>query len=166
MLLLPELSLIKSAILPAHTHNRKTLPGSSSIRLQSLFPTLSFPSIPTHLYTYPPSASHIAMPVNEFVIGIETEGFWKGKAGSNLPNSKVETKTFAEALVLCYNKIGKNMLRADFYHGSHPGHHEDPDNQKKWIVALDDAIGDLDLNIPGPEGCTYSTTLSAALTFA
>lgn len=162
MLLLPEFSLKKASNLPAHTHNEKFVQATSSIRLQFLSPTLSFPSIPTHLYTYPPSASHIAMPV-EFVIGIETEGFWKAKAGSNLPSNDVEPKTFAEALVPCYNKIGKNMLRADFSHGSHPGHHESSDDQEKWIVALDPAIGDLDLNIPGPEGRTYSTTLFAAL---
>lgn len=165
MLLLPESCLIKSSNLPVHTSNVKILQTFSSIRLQFPSPTLSYPLIPTLLYTYPSSASHNAMPVNEFVIGIETEGFWKGKAGSNLPSNDVETKTFAEALVPCYNKIGKNMLRADFSHGSHPGHHEDPGNQEKWIVALDHAIGDLDLNISMPEGRTYSTSLSAALPF-
>ena len=159
MLLLPESSLIKSPILPAYTHNPKVLQISSSIHLQFFSPTLSFSPNPIQLYTYPPSASQIAMPVQEFVIGIETEGFWKGKTGSKLPGDNVRKEDFAEALVLHYNKIRKGMLRTDFSHGSHPGHHEDPDNKERWIVALDDAIGFLDLENPMPEGCTYSTTL-------
>ena len=103
------------------------------------------------------------MSVNEFVIGIETEGFWKGKAGSNLPGLNVEKKRFAEALVPRYNQIRKDMLRADFSHDSHPGHYEDPDNKKRWIVALDDAIGALDLDSDLPEGRTYSTNLCGVI---
>ena len=99
------------------------------------------------------------MSVNEFFIGIETEGFWKGKAGSNLPDSNEPKKRFAEALVPHYNKIRKDMLREDFSHGSHPGHFEDPDNKEQWIVALDDAIGDFDLSSSPPEGRTYLITL-------
>ena len=99
------------------------------------------------------------MSVNKFTIGIETEGFWKGKAGSNLPGDHAEDKDFAEALVPCYNKIRKDKLRADFSHGSHPGHYEDPDNKQRWVVALDSAIGELSLGGPRPNGRTYSTTL-------
>ena len=99
------------------------------------------------------------MPVQEFVIGIETEGFWEAKEGPKRPGNNVGTKNFAEALVLHYNKIRKGMLRTDFSHGSHPGHHEDPDNEERWIVALDDAIGVFDLDKSMPEGCTYPTTL-------
>ena len=105
------------------------------------------------------------MSVNEFVIGIETEGFWKGKAGSDLPGLNVETKRFAEALVPRYNQIRKDMLRADFSHDSHPGHYEDPDNKKRWIVALDDAIGDFELGSENslPEGRTYSKNLCGVI---
>ena len=101
------------------------------------------------------------MSVNEFVIGIETEGFWKGKPGSNLPVDYVRPKRFAEALVPLYNKTRTDMLRADFSHGSHPGHYKDPENKKRWIIAIDDAIGDLDIDAEKslPEGRTYSTNL-------
>ena len=99
------------------------------------------------------------MSVNEFVIGIETEGFWKGKPGSNLPGNNADRKRFAEALVPRYNQIRKDMLRADFSHGSHPGHFEDPYNKNQWIVALDDAIGDFGLSSSFPEGRMYLTTL-------
>ena len=99
------------------------------------------------------------MSVNEFFIGIETEGFWKGKAGFNLPDKNADKKLFAGALVQRYNQIRKDMLRADFSHGSHPGHHEDPDKKNRWIVALDDAIGDFDLSVSPPEGRTYLKTL-------
>ena len=97
----------------------------------------------------------------EYFIGIETEGFWKGKTGCRLAGKDVNTKGFAEALVPCYNKIRKDLLRADFLHGSHPGHYESSgDDEGKWIVALDDAIGDLDLNSSsGLDGRTYSAIL-------
>lgn len=104
------------------------------------------------------------MQVNSFVIGIETEGYWNGKAGSKLPPNYADHRIFAQALVPWYNQIGKSVLRADFSHGSHPGHHEDSNNQSKWIVALDHGIGDLDLNVAVPEGRRYQTTLSAAFT--
>ena len=99
------------------------------------------------------------MHVEDFVFGIEIEGYWKGKAGSGLPGHKVDLKGFAEALVSRYNhKIGLDMLRAEFSYSSHPGHHED---FGKWTVAPDDAIGYLDLNSESSEldGSTYSTTL-------
>ena len=100
----------------------------------------------------------------EFFIGIETEGFWKGKAGSNLPgNEEDKKKDFAQALGSCYNKmIGRDLLRADFAHGSHPGHHGDPDNKNKWIVAIDHAIGELSIDAPWIEGRTYSSDSAAS----
>ena len=92
-----------------------------------------------------------------FLIGIETEGFWKGKEGLGLPPIGSETKKFAEALVSRYNKtIGKDLLRADFNHGSHPGHYHSSDGMDKWIVALDNGIGDKFLDgSKDIEGCVY-----------
>lgn len=160
MHLLPESSLIKSSI-PSGSYLQSKRSSNLFIHSSSVSFSyaISFSPIPIHLYTYPPPVPPMAMPVNEFFIGIETEGFWKGKAESNLPGLNVEKKHFAEALVLRYNHIRKDMLRADFSHGSHPGHYEDAGNKKQWIVALDDAIGDFDLSSSFPEGRTYSTTL-------
>ena len=118
-----------------------------------------------HLYTFKPLLSHTAMSVLEFIIGIETEGFWKGKAGSNLPGNDVKAQSFAEALVPCYNNIRKDLLRADFLHGSHPGHYQGSDDKCKWTIALDDAIGELDLNSSGLDGRTYSVILCRVTMF-
>ena len=98
------------------------------------------------------------MPVDQFFIGIETEGFWEGKAGSKLPSADAEIKSFAQALVHSYNNIRKDMLRADFSHGSHPGHFPASGDKQKWIVALDDAIGYFYFNNPMPTGRKYITT--------
>ena len=170
MLLLPEYSLIGSSNLASHTCNFKALRVCATGCLRLLPLLLHFPRTSTHLYTCLAIASHIAMAVIEFNIGIETEGFWKGKAGFNLPGNDVDPKIFAEALVLCYNKIRKDLLRADFSHGSHPGHPGDSDDERndderKWIVALDHAIGDLDLDRPPLEGRTYSAILSGVTIF-
>lgn len=160
MYLLPESSLIKSSV-PSGSYLQSKRSSNLFIHLSSFSVSygISFSPIPIHFYTYPPPVPPMAMPINEFLIGIETEGFWKGKAGSNLPGLNVEKKHFAQALVPRYNHIRKDMLRADFSHGSHPGHYEDPGNQKQWIVAIDDAIGDFGLSSSFPEGRTYSTTL-------
>lgn len=95
----------------------------------------------------------------EFFIGIETEGLWNGKAGLGLPPAAPESKPFAKALVSLYNaKIGDKLLRADFDHGSHPGHYDSPEGKDTWIVATDFAIGKRSLNhsFGGGEGRTYS----------
>ena len=105
------------------------------------------------------------MPFLEFIIGIETEGFWKGKAGYKLPGIDVKAQSFAEALVPLYNNIRKDLLRADFLHGSHPGHYEGPGDESKWIVALDHAIGDLNLNSSGLDGRTCSAILCGVTIF-
>ena len=163
MLLLPEYSHIKSAILPAQTCNPKVLLTSLLIHLQLLSLTLSYPLIPIYLYTYPPSAADIAMPVKTFIIGVEEEMLCNSRAGSNLPNfpnNDAGHKSFTIAAVESYKEIRKDKMCTDFEKGSHPGHDVKPENMKKWIAALDPAIGHPNLDSNNSyEARTYISTL-------
>ena len=104
------------------------------------------------------------MPVDKFSIGIENEGFWRGKADYDLPANYKDPKTFAHLIARLYKNVHEDHqdLHPDFTKESHPGH----GNPEKWLVCTDDAIGSSDNLLGGegkdekwPEGCTYSTTL-------
>ncbi len=102
----------------------------------------------------------------ELFIGIETEGFWKVKKGLDLGPVPADTESFARALTVRYNiNAGKNGLRADFSHGSHPGHYESASDKEEWIVATDSAIsGEMLDGSKSVEGRTCSQTLGSVFT--
>ena len=117
--------------------------------------------------SYRPFTSDIPLPGMELFIGIETEGFWKFKKGLDLGPVPADTESFARALTLRYNKenAGKNPLRADFSHGSHPGHYESASDKEEWIVATDSTIGGEMLDgSKSVAGRTCSQTLGSVLT--
>ncbi len=93
-------------------------------------------------------------------IGIENEMFLKGPGNPppDLADKGQIEKYVKDHLLPFYNdkKHGKALLRADFSHGSHPGHHNSHNNMGQWTVTTDDAIGELDLSSDalGVEGCT------------
>ena len=108
------------------------------------------------------------MSVTEFRIGIELEGYWKGKASHKLGGDYAGRKAFAVALASHYNEIRKGMLKVDFSNGPHPGHSEVHNKEHRWRVTKDDGIGDglLDSSLSEkPEGCTYSKTLCGVTVF-
>ena len=83
-------------------------------------------------------------------IGIENEMFLKGPGNPppDLADKGQIEKYVKDHLLPFYNdkKHGKALLRADFSHGSHPGHHNSHNNMGQWTVTTDDAIGELDLS--------------------
>ena len=104
-------------------------------------------------------------PVLEVIVGVELEGFWKGKEGVGLPSVRVRTPLFAQDLVERYNKVvGHDALRADLLHGPHPGHYDSSDGMHKWIVAIDPAIGAFSLdNTDSIEGRMYNISTHKSL---
>lgn len=98
------------------------------------------------------------MPDMHLRIGIENEMFLTETVPPALRSvPKSHLITFTNALVLLYNgKPGTAQLRAEFSHGSHPGHYSSHNDEHKWTVTTDEAIGDFGLESTEIEGCTYS----------
>lgn len=82
------------------------------------------------------------MSVTELSIGIELEGYWKGKAEYNLSGHYADHEAFAVALVPHYDKKRKGMLKADFSNGPHPGHLKAHIEERRWRVTTDPGIGE------------------------
>lgn len=82
-------------------------------------------------------------------IGVEIELYAREKESGRpepQPLGPEQIKAFADTLVQFYNgKSGKALLRADFEHESHPGHHDSHTSSGHWTVTTDDAIGSPDL---------------------